>query len=48
MNEKEHDFQHEQILKELDKVAEIQTHKDESDTDMLKRIEALEAALGLR
>jgi hypothetical protein len=47
MNEKEHDSQHEQILKELDKVAETLVQKDEGDTDMLKRIEALENALGI-
>jgi hypothetical protein len=43
MNEKEeHEFQHQQIFKEMDEVSEILKQCEKTDSELLKRIEALE------
>ena len=40
--DQEHEHQHEGIAKEFDHIAEILNQKEEVDSELLKRIEALE------
>ena len=45
MNTEEHELKHEGIANELDHIAGILTKGEDTDSDLLKRIEVLERAV---